>query len=156
PASRRKFTRYHCTGGVELRRNEGSAPVFANLSDISLEGCYVEAVSTLAAGSEVLFLMRVRDAQIRGRALVKTSNHPVGMGLEFLHMGGEDQQRLEFLVGTLAGTQEMQTEEKRVIVAEDPIIRTPIPRPTRQAAAAPISQPARAATPQGNGAMSQK
>lgn len=156
PASRRKFTRYHCNGGVELRRNEGASPVFANLSDISLEGCYVEAVSTLPAGSEVVFLMRVRDAQIRGRALVKASNHAVGMGLEFLHLAAEDQQRLEFVVGTLAGTQEMQPEEKRVIVAEDPIIRTPIPRPTRPTPVASMNPPPRAAAPQSNSAMSQK
>jgi hypothetical protein len=156
PASRRKFTRYHCTGGVELRRHEGASPVFANLSDISLEGCYVEAVSTLAAGSEVLFLMRVRDAQIRGRALVKNSNHAVGMGLEFVHLAAEDQQRLEFLVGTLAGTQEMQPEEKRVIVAEDPIIRTPIPQPTRMTPVASMSMPPRPAAAQGSSAMAQK
>jgi len=157
PASRRKSTRYHCYGGVELRRNEGSSPVFANLSDISLEGCYVEAVSTLAAGSEVLFLMRVRDSQIRGRALVKTSNHAVGMGLEFLHLGAEDQQKLEFLVGTLAGTQEMQPEEKRVVVAEDPIMRTPIPPPTRPSPVASMNPPPRpAGQPQGNSAMAQK
>src|SRR5260370_21978812 len=96
PASRRKPTRYHCTGGAELGRNEGASPIFANLSDISLEGCYVEAVSTLAAGSEVLFLMRVYDVQLRGRATVKTSNHAVGMGLEFLHLPAWDQPKLQF------------------------------------------------------------
>jgi ribosomal protein L27 len=156
PASRRKSTRYYCTGGVELRGHEGAAPVFANLSDVSLEGCYVEAVSTLAAGSEVLFLMRVRDAQIRGRAMIKTSNHAVGMGLEFLHLAAEDQHRLEFLVGTLAGTQEMLPEEKRVVVAEDPIIHTPIPRPTRPTPVASMNPPPRPAPQQGNSAMAQK
>jgi hypothetical protein len=129
--SRRKFTRYHCTGGVELRRNENASPVFANLSDISLEGCYVEAVSTLPAGSNILFLLRSQDLQVRGRAIVKTSNHAVGMGLEFLHLAGEDQQKLEFLVGKLAGTQEMQPPEKRTIVAEDPLLSSRILRPTR-------------------------
>jgi PilZ domain-containing protein len=132
PQSRRKNTRYHCNGGVELRRQEGAQPVFGNLSDISLEGCYVETVATFPAGSDVVFLLRVGNIQVRGRAHVKTSNHAVGVGLEFMHLSAEDQQRLEFLVGTLAGTQEMRPEEKRRVVPEDPV-RMPSPLSTRPA-----------------------
>jgi len=145
--SRRKTTRYHCTGGVELRRNEGASPVFANLSDISLEGCYVEAVSTLPAGSNILFLLRSQDVQVRGRAIVKTSNHAVGMGLEFLHLAGEDQQKLEFLVGKLAGTQEMRPPEKRTIVTEDPLVTSRILGPTRPNQVASMNSPTRGGAP---------
>ncbi len=129
PPSRRRHTRYHCTGGVELRRNENAPAIFGNLSDISLEGCYVETISTLPAGVELLFMLKVSETVIRGRALVKASNHAVGMGLEFLHLAGEDQQKLEFLVGTLAGVQEMRPEEKRRVVPEEPM-RVPAPLTT--------------------------
>src|SRR5262249_43111093 len=118
PASRRKSTRYRCSGGVELRRSENAPPIWANLSDVSLEGCYVEAVSTLPSGAEVVFLMRVQGTLVRGRARIKTSHHAVGMGLEFLNLSPEDQHSLDFVVGTLAGTQEMLGEEKRVQVPE--------------------------------------
>ena len=121
PGTRRSQERFHCTGGVELRRNEGAPPVFGNLSDISLTGCYVETVSTLPAGTELLFMLRVRDTVVRGRAEVKTSHHAVGVGLIFQHMSKEDQQKLEFLIGTLAGSQEMQPAGQRKIVAEDPM-----------------------------------
>jgi hypothetical protein len=143
PASRRKSTRYHCTGGVELRRHENAAQVFANLSDVSLEGCYVEAVSTLPAGTEVLFLLRAHDIEVRGRARVKTSNHAVGMGLEFLHLATEDQQRLEFLVGALTGAHEMQAEEKRTFVPEEPMQVAPAlaTRPTQTAQMNPPLRP---------------
>ena len=67
-----------CTGGVEMRRNEGAPPVFGNLSDLSLTGCYVETVSTLPVGTEILFMLRVRESVVRGRAQVKTSHHAVG------------------------------------------------------------------------------
>jgi PilZ domain len=155
PASRRKSTRYHCTGGVELRRHENAPQVFANLSDVSLEGCYVEAVSTLPAGSEVLFLLRARNVEVRGRARVKTSNHAVGMGLEFLHLATEDQQRLEFLVGALTGAQEMQAPERRTVVPEEPLRVAPglTTRPTPTAQPNPPQRTA--PTPAGN-AMSQK
>jgi ribosomal protein L27 len=138
PASRRDQERYRCTGGVELRRNEGAAPVFGNLSDISLTGCYVESVSSLEVGSELLFMIRVRDTIFRGRAVVKASHHAVGMGLIFQHLAGEDQQKLEFLIGTLSGTQEMRPEDRRQIVPEDPVLSV---RPLAPAHVRPPSVP---------------
>jgi hypothetical protein len=149
PASRRKTTRYRCPGGVELRRHETAPQIFANLSDISLEGCYVEVRSTLPEGSEVVFLMRARDVELRGRARVKTSNHAVGMGLEFLHMATEDQQKLEFLVGSLAGANEMRPEDRRTFVPEEPMPAslTLTTRPTHSAQMNPPPRPAPPAVP---------
>ena len=121
PGTRRNQQRFHVAGGVELRRNEGAPPVFGNLSDISTTGCYVETVSTLPVGTELLFMLRVNDAVVRGRAQVKTSHHAVGVGLVFLHLSKEDQQKLEFLVGTIAGSQELRPEGQRNIVHEDPL-----------------------------------
>jgi PilZ domain-containing protein len=119
--TRRSQQRFHCTGGVEMRRNEGAPPIFGNLSDISLTGCYVETVSTLPTGTELLFMVRARDTVIRGRAEVKTSHHAVGLGMVFLHMSQEDQQKLEFMIGTLAGSQELRPEDQRHLVPEDPM-----------------------------------
>jgi hypothetical protein len=119
--TRRSQQRFHCAGGVEMRRNEGAPPVFGNLSDVSLTGCYVETVSTLPVGTELLFMLRVRETVVRGRAQVKTSHHAVGVGLVFMHMSAEEQQKLEFLVGTLAGSQEMRPEDQRRVVPEDPL-----------------------------------
>ena len=152
--SRRKHTRYHCTGGAELRRSEGMPAVFASLTDISLEGCYVETVSTLPANCEVVFMLRVRDTVIRGRALVKTSNHAVGMGLEFLHLATEDQQKLDFLVGNLAGTQDLRPAGKSSIVPEEPrrippplTTTRPIPTASMTTPPRPSSSPSPGSTP---------
>src|SRR4029077_8339945 len=60
PGTRRSQERFHCAGGVELRRNEGAPPGFGNLSDFSLTGCYVETVSSLPVGTELLFMLRMR------------------------------------------------------------------------------------------------
>jgi hypothetical protein len=118
-AVRRKHPRYPCTGGVELRQQEGSPPAWGNISDISLTGCYVETVSTLPVGSMVMFHLRTHDLEMKGRAAVKTSHHAVGMGIAFLYLSQEDQQNLEFLLGMLAGIQEMRPEEKRTFVPAD-------------------------------------
>src|SRR5579864_1256249 len=118
-AVRRKHPRYPCTGGVELRHHENSPPAWGNISDISLTGCYVETTSTLPVGSMVMFHLRTHNLEVGGRAVVKTSHHAVGMGIAFLHLTTEDQQNLEFLIGTLAGIQEMLPEEKRTFVPAD-------------------------------------
>src|SRR5262249_20158315 len=61
------------------------------------------------------------DTVLRGRAQVKTSHHAVGVGLVFVHMSLEDLEKLQFLVGTLAGTEEMRPEDQRRVVPEDPL-----------------------------------
>jgi hypothetical protein len=142
--TRRTQQRFHCTGGVEMRRNEGAPPVFGNLSDISLTGCYVETISSLPVGTELLYMIRVRDTVLRGRAQIKTSHHAVGIGLVFLHMSLEDQQKLEFLVGTLAGSQELRPEDQRNVVPEDPLppsqgFSTGNARPPAQASSSQMS-----------------
>ncbi len=136
PGSRRGQRRFHCLGGVELRRDENAPPVFGNLSDVSLTGCYVETVSTLPVGTELLFLLRVQNTVVRGRAQVRTSHHAVGVGLVFNHIGAEDRQQLEFIVGTLAGAQDFVENTQRSSVAEDPL---PPLRPLSGVAVPPIS-----------------
>ncbi len=119
-ARRRKHPRYPCSGGVELRRQEGGQPIWANLSDVSLTGCYVESTSTLPDGTMVSFHVRTHDLDIKGRAIVRASHHAVGMGVAFLHLGKDDQKNLEFLIGLLAGSQELRPESQRDFVPEDP------------------------------------
>jgi hypothetical protein len=121
PGTRRNQERFHVTGGVELRRNEGAPPMFGNLSDISTTGCYVETVSAPPVGTELLFMLRAHDTVVRGRAIVKVSHHAVGVGLIFQHLSKEDQDKLEFLVGTVAGSQEMTPQNQRRTVHEDPL-----------------------------------
>src|SRR5262249_22327394 len=106
-------------------------------------------------GTEVLFLLRAGEVQFRGRAHVKTSHHAVGMGLEFQHLATEDQQKLDFLIGTLAGHQDMQPEEKRTVVPADRLSENlapapppiPAPRPTRPTQMASMTPTARPSTP---------
>jgi hypothetical protein len=141
--TRRSQQRFQCTGGVELRRNEGAPPVFGNLTDISLTGCYVQTVSSLPSGTELLFLIRIRDTVLRGRAQVKTSHHAVGVGLIFTEVNKEDLPKLEFLVGTLSGSQDLHPGQ-HLAVPEDPMparqgFLSNAGRPTAQTSAGNLS-----------------
>jgi hypothetical protein len=145
PASRRRHPRYPCSGGVELRQQDGGQPAWGNLSDVSLTGCYIETASTFPEGSMVSLHIRTHDLDIRGRAVVKASHHTVGMGLAFLHLGAEDQQNLEFLIGTLAGRQEMLPESQRTYVPADaPAPAMPVPPIGPTSASQPPAAPATA------------
>ncbi len=141
--TRRSQQRFHCNGGIELRRHEGAPPVFGNLTDISLTGCYVETVSSLPVGTELLFMIRARDIVLRGRAQVKTSHHAVGAGLIFLEINKADQEKLEFLIGSLTGSHEMDPAGRRLLVPEDPLPSTQgfsgSPRPAAQASTGNMS-----------------
>jgi hypothetical protein len=134
--TRRGQQRFHCTGGVEMRRNEGAPPVFGNLSDLSLTGCYVETVSTLPVGAEILFMLRVRDNLVRGRAQVKTSHHAVGLGLVFMHLSKEDEQKLESILAALSGSPDLRTSDRRKLAPEDPL---PFSRPLTGNTVRPVS-----------------
>jgi len=120
-ATRRSQQRFHCTGGIEMRRNEGAPPVFGNLSDLSLTGCYVQTVSTLPVNSEILFMLRVRETVVRGRAEVKTSNHAVGLGLVFTQLSREDQGKLEYILSVLSGSLDLRTDDPKKLAPEDPL-----------------------------------
>lgn len=130
-----------------MRRSENSPPIFANLSDIGLEGCYVEAVSTLPAGAEVVFLMRVQGEHFGGQARVRTSNHAVGMTLEFLHLSAKDRQSLDFVLETLAESQQIQETNSRTVVPDHPAERLPLHPATRPVHVASMAPSPRAATP---------
>ena len=119
--TRRAQQRFHCTGGIEMRRNETAPPIFGNLSDLSLTGCYVETVSTLPVGSEILFMLRIRESVVRGRAQVKTSHHAVGLGLVFTQLSRDDQGKLEYILSVLSGSLDLQTDDPKKLAPEDPL-----------------------------------
>ncbi|HET6842699.1 MAG TPA: PilZ domain-containing protein [Candidatus Angelobacter sp.] len=143
--SRRKYPRYHCTGGVEIRRPEDEHSVRGNVSDLCLTGCYVETVSTLAVGTNVLFELSLQDLVVRGRAVVRTSHHAVGMGLAFQHVSPEGQQHLEFLIASLAGNKVLRAEQK-FQPSESPVLLPQ--RPAVQPAAPSIPSPKTSASPE--------
>jgi len=106
-------------------------------------------------GTELLFLLRVQETVVRGRAKVKTSHHAVGVGLVFHSLSQKDHQQLEFLVGTLAGAQDLMQNDlrqndlqqndlnqnsdrndQRMSMTEDPL---PALRPLSEAAVPPVS-----------------
>jgi hypothetical protein len=58
-------------------------PIWAKVADLSLGGCYLELVFTLAQHSPVDLKLTVRDHTFTARGTVATSHPGVGVGIKF-------------------------------------------------------------------------
>ena len=103
---RRRYPRYSCSGGVELRKESTDPPTWAKLTDIGLGGCYVELMSTLPLQTQVEFVMQAEDLEVRGRGVVRTTHPGVGNGIAFTQMKTDDWRRLNELIARLARPQQ--------------------------------------------------
>ena len=64
------------------------------LTDISLNGCFVEMRDSIPEGSEIELSLAVEDGP-QSRALVRRSLPPKGIGIEFTFMTAPNFQRLQ-------------------------------------------------------------
>jgi PilZ domain len=79
---RRRHPRIKCFVAVELRVNDGEAPIWGNLSNTSLGGCQVETAGHISGGAKVEIGLWVASGKIwvKGLALngVVTRSAPAG------------------------------------------------------------------------------
>jgi hypothetical protein len=79
---RRRHPRIKCFVAVELRVNDGDAPIWGNLSNTSLGGCQVETAGHISGGAKVEIGLWVSSGKIwvKGLALtgVVTRSAPAG------------------------------------------------------------------------------
>jgi hypothetical protein len=79
---RRRHPRIKCFVAVELRVNDGDAPIWGNLSNTSMGGCQVETASHISGGAKVEIGLWVASGKIwvKGLALngIVTRSAPAG------------------------------------------------------------------------------
>src|SRR5277367_3424469 len=68
--NRRLHARLKCRVTIEVHPDSGSGPLFANLTDISLGGCYVETSNIVPAGTELKLIFSVDDGQLHAAGTV--------------------------------------------------------------------------------------
>ena len=104
---KREHPRFVCEGGVEVRPAESRA-FWGTMSDISLNGCYVQTFQPLPSGSALQFLIKTYGVEIRGAAKVVAMHPGVGMALTFGEMAAPDRARLTHLIAQLTATDKHQ------------------------------------------------
>jgi tetratricopeptide (TPR) repeat protein len=83
------------------KRNVSSA------EELGVGGVFLLVAHPLSAGTHVEILFDVPGGEVRARAIVRHSRAGHGMGIQFVHMGGEDRARLHRFVKELGEAQNL-------------------------------------------------
>ncbi len=103
--------RVTCHGGAEVRAPGEPGMSWAVLTDLSLRGCYVQTNTPLAVGARPHLTIRAEGVELLTHAVVRTSNHTLGMGLEFVDLTPANKVRLQNVIQKLLGASGHPAEE---------------------------------------------
>jgi len=103
---RRVHPRLKCRVTIELQTDVGNAPVFANLTDVSMGGCYIETSTILSPGSKIKLGFSMDDASLSAEGVVARLDPGSGIAVQFREMNRDGRDRmfriLEFVQKTTA------------------------------------------------------
>ncbi len=94
--NKRRFPRHRIAFPVEMRDDRGAGvPMQTNASDVSGRGCYVETLVPFPLGTPVHVTFWVEDEKISTASMVRASDPGVGMGIEFIGLSLEIQEKVQ-------------------------------------------------------------
>ena len=91
----RRWKRHKITILIALYDERTSVPIRLTATDISGSGCNVETLSPFPVGTGMSAELWLGPEKVMTRALVRTSDPRVGMGIEFVGLKTEDQRRFQ-------------------------------------------------------------
>ncbi len=100
----RLHTRMKCRLTIELHPQPAGGPIFGNLIDLSLGGCYVETSAILTPGSNVKVVFSMDDANLSSEGTIARIHPGSGVAIQFKEMSRESREKmyriLEFVQST--------------------------------------------------------
>jgi diguanylate cyclase (GGDEF)-like protein/putative nucleotidyltransferase with HDIG domain len=91
---RRLHPRMKCRVTIELHSDAGATPVFANLTDVSMGGCYVETSSILSPGTKLKVGFSMDDATLMAEGIVARIDPGSGVAVQFKEVNREGRERM--------------------------------------------------------------
>jgi diguanylate cyclase (GGDEF)-like protein len=91
---RRSHPRMKCRVTIELQTDEGKTPLFANVTDVSLGGCFVETSTILAPGSKIKLGFSMDDASLSAEGVVARLDPGTGVAVQFREVNREGRERM--------------------------------------------------------------
>ncbi len=91
---RRAHPRMKCRVTIELQTEAGGVPLFANLTDISIGGCFVETSTILAPGSQIKLGFSMDDPTLSVEGAVMRLDPGAGVAVQFKEMNRETRERM--------------------------------------------------------------
>jgi len=90
----RLHIRMKCRLTIELQPQGGVTPVFGNLIDISLGGCYVETSAILTPGSDVTLIFSIDDGRMTAEGSVARIHPGSGVAIQFKEMSRDSREKM--------------------------------------------------------------
>jgi diguanylate cyclase (GGDEF)-like protein/putative nucleotidyltransferase with HDIG domain len=91
---RRAHPRLKCRVTIELTTEAGGVPVFANLTDISMGGCFLETSNILNPGSKIKLCFSMDDPSLSVEGFVTRLEPGSGAAVQFREMNREARERM--------------------------------------------------------------
>ena len=91
---RRSHPRMKCRVTIEVQTDEGRCPLFANLTDVSLGGCYVETSAIVRPGSKIKLGFSMDDPTLSAEGVVARLDPGSGIAVQFREMNREGRERM--------------------------------------------------------------
>jgi len=91
---RRAHPRLKCRVTIEVQTEAGGIPLFANLTDISLGGCFIETSTILAAGTKIKLGFSMDDAGLFAEGVVMRLDPGSGVAVQFHELNREARERM--------------------------------------------------------------
>ena len=91
---RRTHPRMKCRVTIEMKTDAEPAPMFANLTDVSLGGCYVETSTILAPGSKIKLTFSMDDPNLAAEGVVARLDPGSGFAVQFREMNRDARERM--------------------------------------------------------------
>src|SRR5437899_2926530 len=102
--NRRTYPRMKCRVTIELRPEDGDSPIFGNLIDISLGGCFVETSAIMPPGAKLKLIFSIDDGRMQAEGSVVRIDPGCGVAIQFNDMGRDEREKmhrvLEFVHNT--------------------------------------------------------
>ena len=95
PQSCRRWERHKISVVIALHDERTSTSMRLTATDISASGCYVETIFPLSIGTSLKVDLWIESEKVTTRSFVRTSDPGLGMGIEFIGLKLEDQQRFQ-------------------------------------------------------------
>jgi diguanylate cyclase (GGDEF)-like protein/putative nucleotidyltransferase with HDIG domain len=91
---RRAHPRMKCRVTIEMQTDAGGVPVFANLTDISMGGCFVETSTILSPGSQIKVGFSMDDPSLSVEGVILRLDPGTGVAVQFKEMNRETRDRM--------------------------------------------------------------
>ena len=114
---RRRFPRMKCFVAVELRVNNAPAPIWGNLSNTGLGGCFVETATPVPSGADVEIGLWLANGKIWIKGIILTgvvtrSSPSFGVRIKFADLGNAERENLRHFLKFVESTTRSERSEQ--------------------------------------------